>query len=170
MSEQAHQLMRFAVDAYAEYDAAAGGGPRRHGRPPRPAAGRVHPAIFEVHAASRIDLQVAVQLALVARFYERIGDHAVNIGEWVQYVATGELPETRLLTCQGSLRRRRRPRRGLSVTVAVVAALVAAWPPAVAAVVDPARWSARRVAALGPSPRSGPARRADARLDRRPPG
>ena len=40
--------------------------------------------IFESHAAGRIDLQVAVQLAMVARFYERIGDHAVNIGERVR--------------------------------------------------------------------------------------
>ena len=45
-----------------------------------------------LHAATRTDLAVAVQLALIARFYERIGDHAVNIGEWVQYAATGELP------------------------------------------------------------------------------
>ena len=49
--------------------------------------------IFESHAAGRIDLQVAVQLAVVARFYERIGDHAVNIGERVRYVVTGWLPE-----------------------------------------------------------------------------
>ena len=39
--------------------------------------------IFESHAGGRIDLQVAVQLAVVARFYERIGDHAVNISERV---------------------------------------------------------------------------------------
>ena len=50
-------------------------------------------AIFESHAAGRIDLQVAVQLAVVARFYERIGDHAVNIGERVNFVVTGWLPE-----------------------------------------------------------------------------
>jgi phosphate transport system protein len=34
-----------------------------------------------------------VQLAVVARFYERIGDHAVNIGERVNYTVTGWLPE-----------------------------------------------------------------------------
>ena len=39
--------------------------------------------IFESHAAGTIDLQVAVQLAVVARFYERIGDHAVNISQRV---------------------------------------------------------------------------------------
>jgi phosphate transport system protein len=34
-----------------------------------------------------------VQLAVVARFYERIGDHAVNVGERVRFVITGWLPE-----------------------------------------------------------------------------
>jgi phosphate transport system protein len=49
--------------------------------------------IFESHAAGNIDLQVAVQLAVVARFYERIGDHAVNVGEKVRYNVTGWVPE-----------------------------------------------------------------------------
>jgi phosphate transport system protein len=49
--------------------------------------------IFESHANDAIDLQVAVQLAVVARFYERLGDHAVNISHRVMYIATGELPE-----------------------------------------------------------------------------
>lgn len=50
-------------------------------------------AIFESQAAGRIDLQVAVQLAMVARFYERIGDHAVNMGERVLYIVTGKVPD-----------------------------------------------------------------------------
>ena len=49
--------------------------------------------IFESHADERIDLQVAIQMAMVARFYERIGDHAVNIGERVRYLVTGWMPE-----------------------------------------------------------------------------
>ncbi len=35
-------------------------------------------------------LNAAVQLALVARHYERIGDHAVTIAEQVHFVATGD--------------------------------------------------------------------------------
>ena len=49
--------------------------------------------IFESHAAGNIDLQVAVQLAVVARFYERIGDHAVNVGDRVRYIVDGWVPE-----------------------------------------------------------------------------
>jgi phosphate transport system protein len=50
--------------------------------------------IFESHAAGHVDLQVAVQLAVVARFYERIGDHAVNIGDRTRYIVDGWLPDT----------------------------------------------------------------------------
>jgi phosphate transport system protein len=92
MSEQAQQLFRFAIDAYVESDV------------PLASAindmddmlDRLHAEfiqqIFESHAAGRLDLQVGVQLALVARFYERIGDHAVNIGGRVRYIVTGWLP------------------------------------------------------------------------------
>jgi phosphate transport system protein len=40
------------------------------------------------------DLNAAVQLALVARHYERIGDHAVTIAQQVHFVATGEHTHT----------------------------------------------------------------------------
>jgi phosphate transport system protein len=50
-------------------------------------------AIFESHAAGSVDLQVAVQLAMVARFFERIGDHAVNMAERVLFIVTGKVPD-----------------------------------------------------------------------------
>lgn len=48
--------------------------------------------IVEAHSSGMIDLQVAVQLGLVARFYERIGDHAVNVGEHTRYIVNGWFP------------------------------------------------------------------------------
>lgn len=45
------------------------------------------------HATDEIDLDTAIQLAIVARFYERIGDHAVNIAERVRYHVVGASPQ-----------------------------------------------------------------------------
>jgi phosphate transport system protein len=93
MSDQAQHLFKEATEAYLSDDA------------PRAAAlddmdsyldalqREFIQIIFESHAAGNIDLQVAVQLAVVARFYERIGDHAVNVGEKVRYNVTGWVPE-----------------------------------------------------------------------------
>ncbi len=33
--------------------------------------------------------QYALDLLMIAKYYERIGDHAVNIGEWVEFAVTG---------------------------------------------------------------------------------
>lgn len=92
MGEQAAQLFSLSIEAYTDSDV--------------PLASALDDIddildrlqvefiaqIFECHAADQIELQVAVQLALIARFYERIGDHGVNIGERVRYMVTGWLP------------------------------------------------------------------------------
>ena len=65
-----------------------------------------------------LDPQQSLQLALVGRFYERIGDHAENMGERVRYIVSGWLPEA-----QAAERARERqdasdeprPTRGLAV-------------------------------------------------------
>lgn len=49
--------------------------------------------IFQSHSETNLPLQGAVQLAMIGRYYERIGDHAVNIGERVVFMTTGWLPE-----------------------------------------------------------------------------
>jgi phosphate transport system protein len=92
MSEQAHQLFRFAIDAYVDADvplaAAIGDMDDMLDR----LQVELIQQIFESHADNRLDLQVGIQLALVARFFERLGDHAVNIGNRVRYMVTGWLP------------------------------------------------------------------------------
>ena len=89
MSDLAHELFAAAVAAYAEGDGAKGEAidllddrlDEAH-----------HAFIEQVLASSRdgaLDIRVAVQLGLIGRFYERIGDHAVNIGHKVHYLASG---------------------------------------------------------------------------------
>jgi phosphate transport system protein len=93
MGEQARQLYSEAIDAYLELDAAKAGAIDDMDSYLDGLQKQFVQTIFESHAAGSIDLQVAVQLAVVARFYERIGDHAVNIGERVRYLITGWMPE-----------------------------------------------------------------------------
>jgi phosphate transport system protein len=104
MGEQAQQLYDAAIESFVENDAAKAAAIDDMDSYLDGLQKQFVQAIFESHAAGRIDLQVAVQLAVVARFYERIGDHAVNIGERVNFVVTGWLPEH-----DGAARYRARP-------------------------------------------------------------
>ncbi len=93
MSEQATKLFRMCMDAYVENDAALAA-----------ALDDIDDRLDELHAdyiqavlawgaSEDGDLQPAVQLALIGRYYERVGDHAVNIGERVRFMVDGWLPE-----------------------------------------------------------------------------
>jgi phosphate transport system protein len=93
MGDQAHQLFKEATEAYLTGDATRAAALGDMDGYLDDLQRQFVQTIFEANAAERIDLPVAVQLAVVARFYERIGDHAVNIGERVRYVVTGWLPE-----------------------------------------------------------------------------
>jgi phosphate transport system protein len=93
MSEEALRLTRLAMDAYVEgNDSLAAALDDIDDRLDDLHSDYIQ-AIFESHQSDYIDLQAAVQLALVGRYYERIGDHAVNMGERVLYMVTGWLPE-----------------------------------------------------------------------------
>jgi phosphate transport system protein len=91
MSDQATRLFRLAIDAYVDRDAGLAA-----------ALDDLDDRLDLLHREyiaaimerdEDLDLQTGVQLALIGRYYERIGDHAVNIGERVRYMVTGWLPE-----------------------------------------------------------------------------
>jgi len=93
MSEEASRLFRLAIDAYVEHNASLAAALDDMDDQLDQLHADYIQAIFESHHAGTIDLQAAVQLALIGRYYERIGDHAVNIGTRVEYMVTGWLPE-----------------------------------------------------------------------------
>ena len=93
MSEEATRLFRLSIDAYVEGNASLASALDDMDDGLDLLHKDYIQAIFESHHAGIIDLQAAVQLALIGRYYERIGDHAVNIGARVEYMVTGWLPE-----------------------------------------------------------------------------
>ncbi len=93
MSEEATRLFRLSIDAYVEGNASLASALDDMDDGLDLLHKDYIQAIFESHHAGVIDLQAAVQLALIGRYYERIGDHAVNIGARVEYMVTGWLPE-----------------------------------------------------------------------------
>lgn len=48
--------------------------------------------VLAAEVARGSDVPLAMEMALVARFYERIGDHAVNVGERVRSLTTAPPP------------------------------------------------------------------------------
>ena len=93
LGQEVHRLFRLSIDAYVDKnDGLAAALDDMDDSVDALHADYIQ-SIFESHEASGMQLQTAVQLALVGRYYERIADHAVNIGERVRYMVTGWLPE-----------------------------------------------------------------------------
>jgi phosphate transport system protein len=93
MSEQAQTLTCRAIDAYATDDVALAAALDDMDDTLDALQLEYVKVIIDSHERQGLELQTAVQLALVGRYYERIGDHAVNIGERTQYMVSGWLPE-----------------------------------------------------------------------------
>ena len=91
MGDQAHHLFKEATEAYLNSDATRAAALTDMDGYLDDLQRQFVQTIYDT--TDKIDLPVAVQLAVVARFYERIGDHAVNMGERVRYVVTGWVPE-----------------------------------------------------------------------------
>lgn len=90
MREQAVAQLRVAVEAFAERDPARAAALEDMDDAMDDLQKDLFRTIFASEVLDESSLQRAVQIALVGRYYERIADHAVNTGERVAFMVTGE--------------------------------------------------------------------------------
>ena len=50
---------------------------------------RMKDMIIKMITDNKADGEYAIDLLMIAKYFERIGDHAVNIAEWVEFSVTG---------------------------------------------------------------------------------
>ncbi len=51
---------------------------------------KIKEQLAELIYGGKLDAKAGLDLLMTAKYFERIGDHAVNIAEWVEYSITGE--------------------------------------------------------------------------------
>jgi len=90
MVSECCSLFAAGVDALADMDPVAGAALDAKDDVLDDLVGRYYTEIGRV--SEEIGLETAIQLSKVGRFLERIGDHAVNVGENVAYVITAKFP------------------------------------------------------------------------------
>jgi len=82
------ELWRMAADAYAERDGTAA----RRIEAGDDELDELHTSLTAEIASGSVSLPVAIEMALVGRFYERLGDHAVNIARRMEYATPPSSP------------------------------------------------------------------------------
>ena len=106
MREQATAQLQVATDAFADRDPVRAKALADMDDVMDDLQKELFRTIFSFPARDEAAVQLAVQVALVGRYFERIADHAVNVAERVAYMVTGAPAPPR--------RRRRAGRRGRS--------------------------------------------------------
>ncbi|HLG01165.1 MAG TPA: phosphate signaling complex protein PhoU [Acidimicrobiia bacterium] len=95
MGDQAGAQLRVAADAFVDSDPAKAAALDDMDDVMDDLQKDLFRAIFSSGAADEGEVQRAVQTSLIGRYYERIADHAVNFGERVRFMVTGEIPGLR---------------------------------------------------------------------------
>jgi len=85
MSRVAVEMWHRTADAYADRD--PGAHDRLNNRDDE--LDDLHVSLTSEISSGKIRVPVVIELALIARFYERLGDHAVNIAAHIRYLAAG---------------------------------------------------------------------------------
>ena len=89
MAKETMRMVTEAVDAYIRQDLALAQTVMQHDDIVDDYFTKVKQGIIEIIAANPADGEYALDLLMIAKYFERIGDHCTNIAEWVVFSLTG---------------------------------------------------------------------------------
>ena len=90
MAETAQQMVRSSIDAYVNQDMALVKKVISMDDIVDDAFDRTKETLIHMISCNREDSQYCLDLLMIAKYLERIGDHATNIAEWVAFSITGQ--------------------------------------------------------------------------------
>ena len=93
MAKAAVQMVTDSVDAYVKGDIELARAVIAHDDIVDDYFMQVKSELISVIAANPMDGESALDILMIAKYFERIGDHATNIAEWVVFSVTGEHKE-----------------------------------------------------------------------------
>jgi phosphate transport system protein len=109
MGEQAGVQLRLALEAFADRDTARAAALDDMDDVMDDLQKELFRAIFSTPSTDDAMPQRAVQIALIGCYLERIGDHAANVADRVEFMVTGHFPPRQARAAGPSHRRRRAP-------------------------------------------------------------
>ena len=89
MAEATMQMVREAVDSYVRQDLDMAHKVMGHDDIVDDYFAQVKNGIIDIIAAEPSQGEYALDLLMIAKYFERIGDHCTNIAEWVEFSVTG---------------------------------------------------------------------------------
>ena len=89
MAEATMQMVREAVDSYVRQDLDLAHQVMGHDDIVDDYFIKVRTSLIDIIAANPADGEYALDLLMIAKYCERIGDHCTNIAEWVEFSVTG---------------------------------------------------------------------------------
>ena len=89
MAKAAQAMVTEAVDAYVKQDLDMARKVMAHDDVVDNYFSQVKSGIIDIIAAEPAEGEYALDLLMIAKYFERIGDHCTNIAEWVEFSVTG---------------------------------------------------------------------------------
>ena len=90
MAVAAMRMVTESVEAYVKRDVAMAEATIQHDDVVDDLFLKVKESLIQMISVNPKDGEYALDLLMIAKYFERIGDHASNIAEWVEFAITGE--------------------------------------------------------------------------------